>query len=343
MRPTWPTARRLSQGFTISTATSFATEGAVLYSIEHNFNLPYTQQWNVGVQQEFGGNVVVTANYVGTKGTDLLLAPDINQPAPGPGAVAARRPYPRFSTINHVSNAGSSIYHSLQAAAEKRVSRGFSFLLSYTWAHGIDNGDFIAARQDLHNLCAERGNSATDLRHRFVGCWTWVLPFGRSAKGALRAVVSGWQANGILSLYVGLPFTVTSSINTLNGSGSQRVNRIGSGELPSEQRSLQRWFDLGAFTVPAPYQFGNSGVDILRGPGASQLDYSMFKSFYFSSDQRRSLQFRAEMFNLFNTPQFNNPAAAIGATGAGSISSAGSKPTFQRTSRNVQFALKVYF
>jgi hypothetical protein len=156
-------------------------------------------------------------------------------------------------------------------------------------------------------------------------------------------VAGGWQANGILSLFTGLPFTVSSAVNTLNGSGSQRANRIASGVLPSSQQTLQRWFDVSAFQVPAQYQFGNSGVDILNGPGTKQLDYSMFKSFYFDHDHHRSFQFRAELFNIFNTPQFNNPAASIGAAGVGSISSAGSKQTFQRISREVQFALKFYF
>ena len=337
------TARRLSQGFPIGTATGFPTDGAVLYSAEHDFTLPYTQQWNLGVQREFSASMVLAVNYVGTKGTGTILAPDINQPAPGPGAVAPRRPYPRFSAINEVSSSGSSIYHSLQARAEKRVSRGLSFLLSYTWAHGIDNGDFIANRQDLHNLSGERGNSATDLRQRFVSSWTWALPFGQHSRGVLQALIGGWQANGILSLYGGLPFTVSSSINTLNGSGTQRPNRIGSGALPTGERSLQRWFDATAFVTPAQYQFGNSGVNILQGPGTRQIDYSMFKNFYLPGDRRRLLQFRGETFNLFNTPQFNNPSSSVGGTGAGTISSAGSKPTFQRTSRNIQFALKLYF
>jgi hypothetical protein len=336
-------ARRLSQGFPISTATSFPSDGSVLYSAERDFALPYTQQWNVGLQRELAGSMVLAMNYVGTKGTGTILAPDINQPVPGPGAVPARRPFPRFNTISEVSSSGSSIYHSLQATAEKRVSHGMSFLLSYTWAHGIDNGDFIAGRQDLHNLRAERGNSATDLRQRFVGSWTWAIPAGRSARGAWQALIGGWQANGIVSLYGGLPFTPSSSINTLNGSGSQRPNRIGEGSLPADQQNLQRWFDVTAFTTPAQFQFGNSGVNILRGPGTKVVDYSMFKNFYFSADHRRSLQFRGEMFNLLNTPQFNNPNASIGGTGVGTISTAGSKPTFQRTSRNIQFALKLYF
>ncbi len=156
-------------------------------------------------------------------------------------------------------------------------------------------------------------------------------------------MIGGWQANGILSLYCGLPFTPSSSINTLNGSGNQRPNRIGNGALPTDQRTLQHWFDVAAFVTPGQYQFGNSGVNILQGPGTKLLDNSFFKNFNLSSDHRRLLQFRAEMFNLFNTPQFNNPATGVGSTGTGSISSAGSKPTFQRTSRNIQFALKLYF
>src|SRR5262249_52977840 len=158
-------------------------------SAEHDFALPYTQQWNAGVQREIGANLLLAVNYVGTKGTSLILAPDINQPAPGPGGVGPRRAYPRFGSINEVSSSGSAIYHSLQARAEKRMSRGLSFLLSYTWAHGIDNGDFIGGRQDLHNLRGERGNSAQDLRHRFISSWTWELPFGRNSRGAWWALI----------------------------------------------------------------------------------------------------------------------------------------------------------
>src|SRR4029079_1933573 len=137
----------------------------------------------------------------------------------------------------------------------------------------------------------------TDLRQRFVGSWTWVLPVGRNSKGVTQALIGGWQANGRLSCHGGIPSTVSSAINTLNGSGGQRANRIGSGVLPNDQRSLQRWFDIAAFVTPAQYQFGNSGVNILDGPGTRTMHYSMSKNFYSSADRRRSLQFRGEMFN----------------------------------------------
>jgi hypothetical protein len=342
-------ARRLAQGFPLPQTTLYPTEGAQLFSIETEFALPYTQQWNFGIQRQLRSDLLFSSNYVGTKGTSLLLSPNINQPRPGPTAVAARRPYPRFNNIREVASAGSSTYHSLQLTVERRMRAGLSALTSYTWAHSIDNGNFIADRQNLYDLRSERGNSDTDLRHRLVVSYTWELPFGRGRKwlsGMGRAgqtVIGGWQANGIFSVYGGLPFTVTTAINTLNGSGTQRADRLRQGSLPRAERSPQRYFDVAAFAVPAQFTFGNSGVGILNGPGTTQFDQSFFKAVSLGSEGRYSLQFRGELFNLFNTPQFNNPATAIGNPTAGQITTAGSKATFQRTSRQVQFALKLYF
>jgi hypothetical protein len=207
-------------------------------------------------------------------------------------------------------------------------------LLSYTWSHAIDNGDFIAAPQNELSLSGDRGNGANDVRNRFVGSWTWAAP-------GTGAVLGGWQLNGIASIYAGLPFTVTSAVNTLNGSGTQRANRIGSGALPNP--SIHEWFNINDFVTPAIYQFGNSGRDILTGPGTLQVDGSLFKNFRYTHSDRTYVQFRAEVFNVANTPQFNNPASAIGNPAAGTITSAGSKITLQRTSREVQVALKLYF
>ena len=131
----------------------------------------------------------------------------------------------------------------------------------------------------------------------------------------------------------------TSTLNT--GSGSQFPNRIGSGELPSDQRSIDRWFDISAFAAPPQYTFGNSGRNILYGPGTKQIDLSLFKSFSFT--EKRRVEFRAEAFNAFNTPQFNNPNASIGFGGVAKIISAGNPTVYQRTSRQIQLALKVYF
>jgi hypothetical protein len=172
---------------------------------------------------------------------------------------------------------------------------------------------------------------------------TWALPL--RTHGRANMLVGGWQLNGILSLFDGLPFSVNSSTNTLNNGGSSRATVLpgANGELPVDQRSLARWFNIAAFTAPATLQFGNTGRNILRGPGTAQADMSLFKDFFFSADQVRRLQFRAECFNVSNTPQFNNPNASIGSAAAGTISAAGAPLTFQRTSRQIQLALKLYF
>jgi len=177
----------------------------------------------------------------------------------------------------------------------------------------------------------------------------WQLPFGRGrtfGKNLPRAVdllAGGWQLNTITSLYTGLPFSPSSAVNTLNGSGGQRPDRIGNGNLPSDQRSILRWFDTTAFRTPGQYVFGNAGRDILIGPGTRQVDLALSKSFALTETPRRALEFRAELFNVSNTPQFNNPNASIGSANAGIISSAGSPQTFQRTSRQAQMAMKLYF
>jgi hypothetical protein len=140
----------------------------------------------------------------------------------------------------------------------------------------------------------------------------------------------------------GLPFTPVMQTNNLNtGTGTQWPNRIGSGVLPKSERTINRWFDASAFVNPGLYTFGNSGRNILFGPGTRQIDFSLFKSFPIG--EARRLDFRAESFNIMNTPQFNNPNANIGFAGVARITSAGSPPIYQRTSRQIQMALKLYF
>jgi len=342
-------SRKLNQGFPLANVTLFPTAGAALFTNEHAFSIPYAQQWNASVQHQLPMDTLLSVSYVGTKGTGLILAPDINQPRPGPGAVPPRRPFPIFNTIREVSSSGSSNYHSLQASFEKRMSSNLGFQLCYTWAHAIDHGNFIAGRQNLYDLRSERGNGDYDLRHRFTGAWSYNLPIGRGQRwgGNIHrttdAFIGGWQINSIASLYSGFPLTVSTTINTLNGSGSQRADRLRNGTLSKGERSLQRWFDSTAFAVPGLYEFGNSGVGILNGPGTVQFDFSAFKKLLLDTDGHKRFEFRGEMFNIFNTPQFNNPATGIGNVNVGRISSAGSKSSLQRTSRQIQLALKFYF
>jgi hypothetical protein len=284
------------------------------------------------------------------KGTHILVTENINEAVPGPGAVAGRRPYPNLGDGTSVAPWGNSIYNSLQTTFQRRLSAGLQLLAAWTWSHSIDDSSGTGSEtvQTPYNLALNRGNSTFDVRHNVVLSWTYDLPFGKgrkfmgSAGGPVQWIAGGWQLNSIDTFQTGTPYSPTMASSLLNaGSGIQWPNRIGSGVLSDP--TINRWFDPTAFVSPGNYVFGNVGRNVLYGPGTKQFDLSMFKSFLFSADQKRRVQFRAEVFNIFNTPQFDNPNASIGNLAVGTITSAGQVPLFQRTSREIQLALKLYF
>jgi hypothetical protein len=343
-------ARLISDGFT--RPTSFSAVGASLVGMDADKKTQSAMQFNLGIQQALPGDSLFKLNYVGTLGRSLLYGLNANQPIPGPGAVALRRPYPQYGDINVVKAMGSSNYNSLQTTLEKRIGRSIEFLVAYTWSHALDYGGSIGALAipaNSYDVAAEYGNSNYNIANRLVVSGVFGLPFGRGMKFGsgmsplINAAFGGWKLSTIANGYNGLPFTPTSSINTLNNGGTQRPNRVGTGLLPNSKQSLTHWFDTTAFVTPALYQFGNSGRNILRGPDTKTVDASLFKTFELGRNPSHSCEFRADLFNISNTPQFNNPAVGIGSVTAGVISSAGSPVTFQRTSRQIQLSGKVNF
>ncbi len=344
-------ANPISAGFPADRPAVWPIQGSGFYYWPQDGKTSTMYEWNVNVQRELAANMVVSAAYVGGKGTYVdVVGLNINQPFPGPGAVVSRRPYPNLSDSTGVVPWGNSVYNSLQTTFERRMG-SVRFSGSWTWAHSIDDTSGESSNspiQNSRNLAAQRGNSTFDVRHKLTVSGTYELPFGkgkrwlRAAPRPLEWITGGWQLNNIATFMTGLPFTPTMQTSNLNtGSGTQFPNRIASGVLPSSERSIDRWFDSSAFVAPAQYTFGNSGRNILYGPGTKQIDISLFKSFAFA--ERRRVEFRAEAFNALNTPQFNNPNSSIGFTGVGKITSAGSPTVYQRTSRQIQLALKIYF
>ncbi|MGH9628192.1 MAG: TonB-dependent receptor domain-containing protein [Bryobacteraceae bacterium] len=332
-------ARPASQGFD---RPAQGTITGSLRALDPTVRTPYTQQWNASLQQQFPGQISLTAGYVGSKGTKLQGFPDQNQPVVGDGPVNSRRPFPLYQTIQTIQTRFNSNYNSLQVTGEKRFSQGLGFQLTYTWAHTIDDiGAQFGDVMDYNNIALDRGNSNYDIRHRFVASWTYELPFRTS--GVSNLFIGGWQLNGILSLYTGFPFSVASSVNTLNIGSGTRADRLGLGQLPRDQQTIERWFDTSAFTAPGFRQFGNGGRNILTGPGTRQLDLSLFKEFPLGENPARRLEFRTEFFNFTNTPQFNDPNSTFGNPAFGRITSAGSPQSLQRTPRQIQFGLKLYF
>jgi hypothetical protein len=329
-----------------------------------NQRTPYIQQYNIGVQYELMPDVVLDIAYVGNKGTKLNGFRNLNQRAvttnPDGSQSAGARPYTALGDIQWMENRVNSSFKSLQARLEKRFTNGLSATVSYTWGRalsdapdhistsgggaGIDTGVFREP-QDANNLRAERGPAEFDVEHRFVASYIWELPFGHGRaigsewNQALDVVLGGWQLTGINVLQSGLALTATlggSTVLNLGGERRARPNLIGDPELPDSERTLERWFNTDAFAAfsPAPQAFGNAGVGIMRGPGMINFDFLLAKNF--PLDDRRSFQFRIELFNAFNNSNFGPPNIMRDSSGFGQILTAGA-------ARIIQFGLKFYF
>lgn len=304
-----------------------------------NFPIPYVIQWNLNVEREVGGNFVAQLGYTGSEAHKLPGVLAENQPYPGTGNVNARRPYKGLGNIQSYNPYINSKYDALIAKLERRLSKGVTVLASYTYAHSMDGGGNQndandPGPQDVRNLKLQEGDSNFDIRHRFALSGLYALPFGKS-KGVLPSLVRDWQLSGIFSAQTGQPFTVTSSTDPTGTSTTARPNRLRDGSLPPSQRGPLHWFDTTAFAAPGCPCFGNSGRNILRGPGFVNVDLGVARDFSFR--ERWRFQFRAEAFNLFNHPNFGLPNMAVGNPQAGIIS------TVINPERQIQIAMKLYF
>jgi hypothetical protein len=292
----------------------------------------YSQTWSLSLQKTFSTFLIVETAYVGTSGSRLLITTNINAAPPGPANPAPRRPYgPALGEIRAISNSGHSTYHGLQSRIEQRFARGIYFLASYTWSKAIDNQstgtDDAAASgqspQNPRNLVMDRGLSSFDRPHRFVASAVWDVPFARGERGTLRSVLGRWQLSGILEAQAGAPFSVAMPCAAINAEGNNcRPNRLASGELPPDLRSVNQWFDKTAFLTPSPAAYGTAGRNILRGPGSANIDLSVAKSFAWGHLDARRIQLRCELFNLFNHTNLGLPVHSTDSPAIGTITGA---------------------
>jgi hypothetical protein len=339
-----PIVNKLSGGFP---ANVFATPAAVpLFSLDPNFRDPYVQHWNFGVQRELGWGTVFDISYAGSAGKKLFEFRNVNQPTPTPDSTAdydSRRPRPFLGNdLTYWCSCDSSSYHALQTKIEKRYSNGLSFLGAYTWGKSIDEQsqaslgfDNSVGTRNEYNYRAEKSRSDYDIAHRFVVSYSYDLPFGRSAKGAAKLLMEGWQLVGIHSFNTGTPYTVHASSDFSNAGGDTRPDRIaGVSIIPAGGQNRQLWFNPAAFQNPLPGFWGNAGRNILSGPGMVSIDFSLFKTFVIT--ERWKVQFRSEFFNLPNHPNFRGLDTTYDDTAAGQLTSA-------QPGRQVQFALKLLF
>ena len=305
---------------------------------------PNMDSWQVSYQRQITNTLMAEVAYAGSRGRNLIWVGNINEVQPGPGSQASRRliqPLSNVATINYFDPSNRSSFNSLQLKLDKRFSQGLQFLGSYTFGKSLDyagapasGGGAVGGPQSVTLFDESRGPSGFDVKHRFVLSWVWELPFGKDHAiadgGILKPILENWQFSGIVTLSTGRPFSLTLNTGVNNGAPSW-PDRIGDGRL--EDPSVEQWFDTSAFVAPPPNTYGNAGRGILYAPGTQTVDVSLARTFPIWKTFR--LQFRAEAFNLFNTPQFGFPNSAIGSPTAGRIT------TTIADNRSLQFALKL--
>jgi len=406
----------VNNGFTLENGFTTAIANGLLNSIaqpslrgsEAKIRTPYSEQYNLTAEYGISNTMVASLGYVGAVSRHLQSFPDPN------GAVALAphnfggykdalgdtvnplKPYPHFGGVSYTAYDGISSYNSLQGKVEKRMSRGLSFLATYTWSHSLDDAptplgstnDSGYRSLNILGIRADYGNSPFDVRQRFTLNGNYELPFGHGRTymnnvGPLDYLVGGWSSSLVFRAQTGEPITIgTNNLNSPSGANAQAIrvgnpyqgggsaNSTNAGiTCPTAVRTVKNWYNPCAFANPqadnigyttATYANSPSGQPIPNtvtgaaalaylgsprgqtyGPGYDRVDMSLFKSF--PTFREQYLQFRADIFNVLNTPGYGNPSN----TG---ISSSGGQITYARTfqsntpdSRFFQLALRYAF
>jgi hypothetical protein len=346
----------LSAGLPPPTAASATNpSGPIPDTVALNFQSSYLQEFNLTVEKEFANNVI-RVGYVGMLGRHLPeILPDVNAPEPGSTVRPFAATIPNVTNIGGYITEGTSSYNALQASLIRRFSKGFTLDANYTFAHGIDDvvglsnegGDGYGVLPGQINTY-ERGNSDLDIRHRVAISGNYEIPFGKSLSGVEGGLLKDWQANAIFVWETGLPFTVRNSVdvsgNLTASNTPDRPNQIASGSVANP--STAEWFNVAAFETQAAGTVGQEARNTLFGPNFRHFDFSVFKTFPIK--ERFRLQFRAEIFNLTNTPSFAAPNSTLQPSGGLPGTQSGGFGTITATNANytpreIQFALKLLF
>jgi outer membrane receptor protein involved in Fe transport len=306
----------IRNGFPQTASTGFPS----YFGLDPAARTPYVQQWTGTLQRELPGNAVVELAYVGTKGTRLGRFRTFNTPLrvetgenlpPRPGDLQSLRPFPELGEIVQRQHIANSIYHALEIKTEKRLASRFSVLASFAWAKSIDDADGVIpgqfdsfGAQDERNLRLERGLSFFDVRRRLSAAFVYQVHDMRW----LRPLFAGWELSGIMTLQDGTPLNpVYFAFDPANTGTPNRPDVVPGQKvaLSRSERSADRFFNTDAFRAPAPYTFGNAGRNILPGPGNALLDSALSRRFRMA--EHATILIRAEVFNVFNHPNFGIP------------------------------------
>lgn len=309
-----------------------------LYAIARQLPGTYTEQWNLNVEQPLGSDQMLQVGYVGSRGLHLVHTRNLNRFYPG----TSIRPYPKWGNITYYATDVNNYYNALRVSLKRRFRRGLSFDVNYTWGHSLDEGaqGLSEAHQDDTNPRGDYGNSNWDVRHMLEFNYTYALPVPRLMPTWL---MGGWQVNGITTMRSGLPVNVTCGCDPMKiGVNTSRADVIPNvSPKPAQPDIPNNQINIKAFTAPGPGTWGNVGRNSLNGPAAYNWDFSLFRNFRLT--ESRSLQFRAEIFNVFNTPQFSNPGGNLISAGFGISQGTIDTVSGFSSNRQVQLALRYSF
>ena len=338
-----PFAAPLTGSGAIPLASALATTrpvGLAPATIDPAFRNASLQSWNVNLQRQLATDLAVTFGYLGSRGTDLRITRNINQPING------ARPFPALSpsspivpgtplgNIMQVESSGFSTYHGAFVSATKRLSRGIQFDTSYTWSKSLDTNSLNSsgfAVQDSSDIANQYGPSDFDARHRFVLSAIYSLPFTG------HVLTRGWQVAAVVQSQSGNPVNIVTSNSSVNGTpNTVRPDVTGPIRIVG---SVDQWFDPSAFV--AVNGFGNLGRNAVIGPAFHNTDVSLLK--HVRAGGRVDFQFRVDVFDVFNHPNFGPPGNIVGTPTFGKISRTRLPTGEGGSSRQVQLAARVSF
>jgi hypothetical protein len=313
-----------------ATGAAGALQPASVSSLDMNYPIPTVQTYSIDVQRELTHGTLLTAGYVGTRGTHLNRAINRNQPLPVDGydfdprlntnsiPAALISPYQGYAGINELQDTASSSYNSLQVSFKREMSKGLLFEVAYTFSRTItDASGFAQGPQNSYDLRAERGLASFDRAHMLILNYVYDLPFFRNRGGFIGQTLGGWELSGVTQFQTGTPLTIGLTGGNL---GLATRPDVVAGQKGDGPQTISQWFNTAAFAYPAYGYFGNAGNNIVRGPGVQQWDLSLFKTFRIGEHVNFNL--RGEAFNAFNHTNFLGVSTALGNGDFGQVVSA---------------------
>jgi hypothetical protein len=343
-------------GFPTTVFTTTGVSSLQFREVSNDFLNPMVQKWNFAIQEQLAGNMALEVGYQGNHSSHQLLQPDFNAcpevyTTNSSINCNALRPVPDIGGISGTSSFGLGNYNAMTVKLDKRLSRGLQFITSYTYGHALaDTGTTLSGSPGLGtknalNTYDSYSSASWDIRHNFTTGFNYDIPFGRGKQfgGNLNKVVDifagNWQTNGILTLHTGQPYTLDANGCQQVGENScfpDAVPGMNPNAAPAGGRTPSEYFNTAAVTAPGALSGGNLGMQSNTAPPTRTLDFSVFKDFPIT--ERFRVQFRAESFNLTNTPQYNVPDLTLGDSNFGKITG-----TAAGSERHIQFALRVQF